>query len=831
MVFEPSILSGVEWQDLIEQESIRVSPDLSLASAIALMNERNSGCVAIEAEGRLQGIFTARDLVRLVTAKQDLGIAIVNAIDRSLVTVSADVKFNLLEWAALMQKHSTSYLPVVNDGKLVGIVSDRSLNQALCHQDELNKMASTPPDISQSAAIELKYQVQNRTNELKIANRLLQQQLKRYLPHNCALYDRESARSQPFIKIEELSEQLDYLELPWWLGSAIALSLVVEIELLRYLNIVVPVPVIPAIAVIILSASLGRMKAGLLSTLVCSIHLAYATYVVDSSPSQMGNTLYLVISVAILSIIGLVQGLTQKKYYKLASLLQFVNSSLEREVKQRTDQLSQVNIALKREVRDRIIAEIQEKNSEAKYRAIFEQAAVGIVRAGTDKRLLRVNPKFCQMLCYTAEELQQLTFTDVTYPKDRLSDDADLDRFLSGEISTLVKEKRYLHRNGSVFWAKTTIALVNNADNQPDYFIAVVEDISDRITARIEREQLLQRIEQKKQFLEAVLQQMPAGVVIASAPNGKIVLSNSQVEPLFRHSLIPIDEIKDYTQYGCLYPNGQPRQAEDYFIVKALKGQTIAGAESQYRCGDGSIRTMFINAAPIYDSQSQIMAAVATFYDITELKQTQAIKKDAQNKALMLKEVNHRIKNNLQIISALLDLQSEQIEEPKIIELLEESQARIQTIALIHEQLYTSENCDRIKLSEYISSLALYLQKSFVPYDKQINIVYDIEPIDIDLDNAVSCGLIINELITNSLQHGFKTRVNGTIKICLRQLADSSICLVVRDNGVGMAKIDLENVQSLGLSLVNSLVTTQLGGDWSIQIDNGTTFQIIFSIS
>ena len=392
---------------------------------------------------------------------------------------------------------------------------------------------------------------------------------------------------------------------------------------------------------------------------------------------------------------------------------------------------------------------------------------------------------------------------------------------------TLSMEYRLRRFDGKYRWILDSGQPRYKSDGSFAGFVGSCIDIDDRVTAKIEREQLLQRIEQKKQFLEAVLQQMPSGVIIASAPDGKIVLSNSQVEPILRHPLITINKIEDYAQYACLYPNGQPPKLEDYTIVKALNGKTVRGEESQYLCGDGSIRTIFVNAAPIFDSKSQIIAAVATFYDITELKQTQAIVKDVENKALMLKEVNHRIKNNLQIVSALLDLQSEQIAAPEIIELLAESQARIQTIVpLIHEQLCTSEDCGRIKLSDYVRDLTLYLQKSLVPQEKQIDIIYDMEPIEIDIDNAVSCGLIINELVTNSLKHGFTTKAIGSIKICLHYSDNSSIYLVIHDNGIGMVEIDIDNIQSLGLSLVNSLVTTQLGGVWSIQSSDGTTIAI-----
>ena len=612
----------------------------------------------------------------------------------------------------------------------------------------------------------------------------------------------------------------------------------------------------------------------------------------------------------------------------------------------------------KAEIRDRAIAETKLRNSQAKYRAIFEQAKVGIVRAGLDKKILQVNPQMCALVGYNAQYLQQQTFTDITHPEDRPSDEVDIERFLQGEIDTLVKEKRYCHSNGSIIWANVTVSLVNDAGNQPDYFIGVIEDISqkkqtqlalqesetrfqkmvdsfpfpvwisdetgscyffnqawlnftgrsleqelgygwleglhpqdyqrlfdnckivsekqqsysieyrlqrsdgeycwllneakprfkpdgsfagfigacidisDRINAKIEREQLLQRIERENKFLESVLQQMPAGVVIASAPDGAIILTNQQVEPTLRHPLIPVDKIADYAQYGCLNADGKRRKAEEYSIVKALtQGKIIAGEESGYLCGDGSIRTLLVNAAPITNYQSKTVAAVATFYDITEIKQAREIKKDAENKALMLKEIHHRIKNNLQIISALLDLQSLQTKATETKKVLEESQTRIQTMALIHESLYTSESFDRINLSDYIQSLTTYLQKTFIPNDKQIRVTAKLESIYLDVDRAIHCGLIINELVTNALKYGFKSKDCGEINICLSRLNCNWLRLTIRDNGIGMAKnIDLENIQTLGLSLVDSLVETQLEGRWKVDRLNGTIFDIEFPI-
>ncbi|MGL5796381.1 MAG: sensor histidine kinase [Waterburya sp.] len=379
-----------------------------------------------------------------------------------------------------------------------------------------------------------------------------------------------------------------------------------------------------------------------------------------------------------------------------------------------------------------------------------------------------------------------------------------------------------------------------NADGSFAGYIGTCIDISDRIQAKQEREQLLQQIVQERQFLTTVLQQMPVGVIIAKPPLGEIILSNDNVTSILKHPLTPITKIEDYAQYGCLQSDGTPTKPEDYSIVKALQGEEIAGKELDYLCGDGIIRTLFVNAAPIRNQQSQIIAAIATFYDLTEIKQGQAAKKEAENKSILLKEIHHRLKNNLQIISSLLDLQSTQIKDSEANLLLEKSQTRIQTMALIHEQLYTSASLDQIDFAKYVNFLTRYLYDSFLQNSQEIKLDLDIEPIYLNLDLATSCGLIINELIINSFQHAFIGQATGEIKISFHKFAEN-YCLTIRDNGLGIPEdISIrENTQFLGLSLVNSLVKEQLKGTFVIQGDyeaslkgdRGSRFIITFPIN
>ncbi len=217
----------------------------------------------------------------------------------------------------------------------------------------------------------------------------------------------------------------------------------------------------------------------------------------------------------------------------------------------------------------------------------------------------------------------------------------------------------------------------------------------------------------------------------------------------------------------------------------------------------------------------------------TELIQRQKVeiklRSTLAEKEVLLKEVHHRVKNNLQIVSSLLQLQSHTLQDAEAIKVLRESQNRIESISLIHKNLYTSANIGKIDVGDYIHNLAASLLISYQIVPGQITLETDIDSVSLNIDQAIACGLVINELISNVLKHAFPNQEPGTISIALRNL-NNSIEMTIQDNGIGLPdNLDWRNTSSLGLSLVYDLVTEQLEGEITLERDRGTVFKIQFT--
>ncbi|MGB9980064.1 PAS domain S-box protein [Methanobacterium sp.] len=217
--------------------------------------------------------------------------------------------------------------------------------------------------------------------------------------------------------------------------------------------------------------------------------------------------------------------------------------------------------------------------------------------------------------------------------------------------------------------------------------------------------------------------------------------------------------------------------------------------------------------------------SVASFLDITERKKSRLkLQQSLYEKEMLLREVHHRVKNNMQIISSLLSLQSKYINDTVDLKLFRESQGRIRSMALVHEKLYQSESLVKINFKDYINSLISNLMYT---YNTHIDLRQNIDDIYFDIETAIPCGLIINELVTNSVKHAFPNQFNGLICIELVR-ADNKLKLVISDNGIGLPEdFSLDNNDSLGLQLVQMLVN-QLNGEIRVNSDNGAVFTIHF---
>ncbi len=205
-----------------------------------------------------------------------------------------------------------------------------------------------------------------------------------------------------------------------------------------------------------------------------------------------------------------------------------------------------------------------------------------------------------------------------------------------------------------------------------------------------------------------------------------------------------------------------------------------------------------------------------------------AIEASLREKDTLLKEVYHRVKNNLQIVSSLLSMQSDGIEEVETRLLFEDSRNRVRSMALVHEKLYQSTDLGRINFGEYLDNLSHTLLRSYSNRGGQIALQLETETVQLDLDLAVPCGLIVNELITNSLKYAFPKSRSGIITVGLKKCADGQLCLSVSDDGVGIpANFEVDEAQSIGMQLVTGL-TQQLEGRYELKRGNGTRWDIYF---
>jgi PAS domain S-box-containing protein len=214
--------------------------------------------------------------------------------------------------------------------------------------------------------------------------------------------------------------------------------------------------------------------------------------------------------------------------------------------------------------------------------------------------------------------------------------------------------------------------------------------------------------------------------------------------------------------------------------------------------------------------------------DITERKLAEEkIQDSLKEKEVLLREIHHRVKNNMQIISSLLNLQMGYVKDKNIKDIFSESKNRILSMALVHEKLYQSRDLRTIDFKQYIYDLGTTLLQSYNINFIKLNL--DVEDISLDIDLATPAGLIINELITNSLKYAFPDRIKGEINISFRSIDENMLELVVSDNGIGIPKdLDIRNSKTLGLHLVTSLAEMQLHGKIVINRDKGTEFQIKF---
>jgi PAS domain S-box-containing protein len=244
---------------------------------------------------------------------------------------------------------------------------------------------------------------------------------------------------------------------------------------------------------------------------------------------------------------------------------------------------------------------------------------------------------------------------------------------------------------------------------------------------------------------------------------------------------------------------------------------------------DGTLGYIAVRFFIVKDEQGRTIRTYGANQDITERKLAEEkILASLKEKDVLLRELHHRVKNNMQIISSLLNLQSARLKDPAMIQIFKDTQRRIRSMALVHEKLYQSANLSTIEFDNYLGSLSVHLFHSYENEASGIELVTRLDRILLDIQTAIPCGLLVNELLSNALKHAFPGGRKGKVELELRRLEDGRILLRVKDDGVGLpAGFDVVKSQTLGLQIVTSLVS-QLDGRLEVSGQGGADFRIVF---
>ena len=463
-----------------------------------------------------------------------------------------------------------------------------------------------------------------------------------------------------------------------------------------------------------------------------------------------------------------------------------------------------------RDITVRKQAEAAHKESEERYRAIFEGSNDGILMADAITRKFRfANSAICRYLGYDEEELLTLGVDDIHPPRDLGNVIREFERQARGEI-TLAKDVPCLRKDGRVVYADIR---VNRLEREGRWFnVGFFRDITERRKAE----------EEIKKF-KTIFESARFGVAIAGL-DGTISIINEYFAGV--HGYRPDEVLGNSLD---MFHTEEQRQQVAKINEKLLATGSYSGIEVWHKCKDGTVFPMLMNGVIVKDEKGAALYMAATAVDITGRKHAEErIKASLREKEVLLKEIHHRVKNNLQLVTSLLKLQSESVDDAKALEMLRESRGRVRLIALLHEMLYRSEDLASIDAADYIRSLVSHLRRSYGGRPEEITVEFNIEKITLDVDTAITCGLIVNELVTNSLKHAFPNGGKGKVRVDLHHKGHDEFILTVADSGKGIPEsIDFRNAKSLGLQLVCTLVD-QLEGTIEIDREGGTSFTIEF---
>jgi len=466
----------------------------------------------------------------------------------------------------------------------------------------------------------------------------------------------------------------------------------------------------------------------------------------------------------------------------------------------------------------RIEADQALKRSERNLKALFETLEDFLFVLDGAGRIVGFNPVVEKRLGYSSQKLLTMNVFDL-HPPDRRDEAAKIVKDML-EGKTMFCPIPLMTADGRIIPVETKVSL--GSWNNKEAIFGIARDITERLEAQAARK----RIEER---LLAAIDAIDEGFAVYDEED-RLVLCNPKYLEIYKDSsefIVPGAKYEAALREGAM--RGQYASAagkEEEWVSERMALHRLAGSSIEQELSDG--RWVKISERKTPDGST-----VGFRVDITDIKRSEKIAQDAlKEKEILLKEIHHRVKNNMQVISSLLSLQSSKTESREIIDAFQEAQNRVQAMSFVHEILYQSDTLREIELQSYLNKLAGYLSRSFETPGRGVAISIHAETVYLGIDQAMPFGLIINELISNSLKYAFPSGAGGEIRIEVRKEGSTEIVASVSDNGIGLGSdFDPANAHTLGLRLVTELAEEQLEGTWRVQRDGGTKWIIRWPVS
>ncbi len=452
-----------------------------------------------------------------------------------------------------------------------------------------------------------------------------------------------------------------------------------------------------------------------------------------------------------------------------------------------------------------------------RYSSLSNSSPMGIFEMDRDGKIIYVNPRWQSITGLNAEQVIQKYAREVFLDQDQEKFSQLFKTDMSAEADD-TWEMQILSPTNKLIWVNVRVTSIHDDHGAISSYVGTFEDISNRKSTEIELYKLSSAV---KQTADNVMITNHSGIIEFVNPSF-VQLTGYEPEEVLGHTP------------RILKSGEHPAEYYENLWSTILSGNVFRDIFKN-RKKNGQLYYEQKTITPIINDRGEIVQYLSTGEDITEQVMAEnRLKQSLDEKVVLLQEIHHRVKNNLQVITSILNLQSSNISDPHTIEIFRESQHRIRSMALIHERLYGSSDLARVDISGYISSIISFLCGSYKIDTNKIHITIAVEPIALGIDTALPCGLIITELVSNSIKYAFtqeyfnQDHLKATIMIALTAEQNQEYLLVISDNGIGIpVNFNLSQPATLGLKLVHALVK-QLDGSIDLTRQNGTEFHIKF---